>query len=125
MPMIIMDLDGTLTVEQPGVPYDALLPNAAVLAKLKEYRASGFKVAIYTARNMRTHSRSVGAINAHTLPGIIAWLARHDVAYDEIHVGKPWPDAGGFYVDDRAIRPDEFTRLSHAEIMALTGGTQS
>ena len=115
-----MDLDGTLTVDAPGVPYADLLPNAEVVAKLREYRAQGFRVAIYTARNMRTHAQSIGRINALTLPGIVSWLQRHDVPFDEIHVGKPWPEAGGFYVDDRAIRPDEFVRLSHAEIMALT-----
>ena len=121
MPTIVMDLDGTLTVEQPGTPYAELSPNAAVVAKLREYSAQGFKVAIYTARNMRTHAKSVGRINAVTLPEIITWLQRHGIPYDEIHVGKPWAEAGGFYVDDRAIRPDEFVGLSHAEIMALTG----
>jgi hypothetical protein len=27
----------------------------------------------------------------------------------------------GFYVDDRALRPDEFARLSQAEVAALFG----
>jgi len=48
MPTIVMDLDGTLTVEAPGVPYAELSPNLAVVARLREYRAQGFKVAIYT-----------------------------------------------------------------------------
>ena len=121
MPMIVLDLDGTLAMEQPGTPYAELAPNAAVVAKLREYRAQGFQVAIYTARNMRKHAKSLGRINALTLPEIVAWLQRHDIPYDEIHVGKPWTEAGGFYVDDRAIRPDEFTSLSHPEIMALMG----
>ena len=121
MPTIVMDLDGTLTVEEPGVPYADLKPNMDVVAKLREYSTQGFKVAIYTARNMRTHAKSIGRINALTLPDIIQWLQRHDIPFDEVHVGKPWPEAGGFYVDDRAIRPDEFVKLSHAEIMALTG----
>ena len=121
MPEIVMDLDGTLTVDQPGVTYPDLLPNLPVVAKLREYRRQGFKVAIYTARDMRTHAKSIGAINALTLPGIIACLQRHGIPFDEVHVGKPWPEAGGFYVDDRAIRPDEFVRLSHPEIMAVTG----
>jgi capsule biosynthesis phosphatase len=121
MPTIVMDLDGTLTVEQRGVPYADLLPNVAVVDTLRRYHADGFKVAIYTARNMRTHANSIGRINAVTLPEIIAWLQSHDIPFDEVHVGKPWPEAGGFYVDDRAIRPDEFVSLSHAEIMAITG----
>lgn len=121
MPTIVMDLDGTLTVEQSGVRYGDLLPNLPVVERLRQYREDGFTIAIYTARNMRTHAKSIGKINAFTLPDIIEWLKQHDIPFDEIHVGKPWPDAGGFYVDDRAIRPDEFVNLSHAEIMALTG----
>jgi capsule biosynthesis phosphatase len=121
MSTIVIDLDGTLTAHRSGVPYVDMPPNDAVVSKLREYRSQGFRIAIYTARNMRTHAKSIGLINAETLPAIIQWLRAHDVPYDEIHVGKPWPDAGGFYVDDRAIRPDEFVRLSHSEILALTG----
>jgi capsule biosynthesis phosphatase len=36
-------------------------------------------------------------------------------------MGKPWGGRGGFYVDDKAIRPDEFLRLSYEEILALVG----
>ena len=121
MPTIVIDLDGTLTVERAGAPYIDLLPNRPVVERLRQYKSDGFKVSIYTARNMRTHAMSVGKINALTLPDIVAWLKKHDIPFDEIHVGKPWPEAGGFYVDDRAIRPDEFVNLSHAEIMAITG----
>ena len=74
---------------------------------------------------MRTHENSVGKINAFTLPIIIDWLKRHDIPYDEIHVGKPWCGSDGFYVDDRAIRPDEFVRLSLEEIHALIEKTSA
>ena len=36
------------------------------------------------------------------------WVAKNKVP-DEIIVGKPWPSFGGFYVDDKAIRLNEFT----------------
>jgi capsule biosynthesis phosphatase len=65
---------------------------------------------------MRTHENNVGKITAHTVPIIIEWLQKHDIPYDEIFVGKPWCGHEGFYIDDRAIRPDEFVRLSKAEI---------
>lgn len=68
---------------------------------------------------MRTHENNVGKITAHTVPIIIEWLQKHDIPYDEIFVGKPWCGHEGFYVDDRAIRPDEFVRLSKPEIDAL------
>lgn len=121
MATIVMDLDGTLTIDDSSVPYPERLPNRPVISKLRDYRDQGFKICIATARNMRTYNGNIGQINANTLPVIIDWLKRHDVPYDEIHVGKPWPGEGGFYVDDRSIRPDEFVQLSHAEIMTLTG----
>jgi capsule biosynthesis phosphatase len=123
MPTIVMDLDGTLTIDDHTLPYPDRPPNTAMVEKLREYRAAGFLISIYTARNMKTHAKSVGRINAHTLPIIIDWLRKHDVPFDEIYVGKPWADEGGFYVDDRAIRPAEFLALSHSEIMALTGAS--
>jgi len=121
MPTIVIDLDGTLTVEEPGVPYEDLQPNAAIVSKLHEYRANGFSVAIFTARNMRSHAKSVGKINALTLPRIVEWLDKHNIPYDEIHVGKPWPEDGGFYVDDKAIRPDEFASLEYSDVLKLVG----
>jgi capsule biosynthesis phosphatase len=71
---------------------------------------------------MRTHEKSIGRINALTLPVVIDWLKRHDIPFDELHVGKPWAGPEGFYVDDRAVRPSEFATLSHAEILKLLAG---
>jgi capsule biosynthesis phosphatase len=63
----------------------------------------------------------VGKINAVTLPLIIKWLDKHNIPYDEVHVGKPWCGQDGFYVDDRAVRPDEFVGKSYTEIRVLLG----
>ena len=119
MKRLVMDLDGTLTLDEPGIPYEAKRPNAAVVAKLREYRAAGFAIVIATARNMRTHGNNIGLINALTLPVALDWLRRHDIPFDEIHVGKPWCGEDGFYVDDKAIRPSEFVALDLQGIHAL------
>ncbi len=68
----------------------------------------------------------LGAIILTTAGGAawMAWLDRHDIPYDEIHVGKPWGGKGGFYVDDKAIRPSEFTKLSYEQILELVGGEE-
>ena len=92
---------------------------AAMVKKLRAYQAEGFAIVICSARNMRTYGGQVGKINANTLPVILDWLARHEIPYDELHVGKPWCGTEGFYVDDKAIRPSEFLTLSHAQIQAL------
>jgi hypothetical protein len=51
----------------------------------------------------------------------IGQLDPHGIHYDEIYFGKLWAGADGFYVDDKAIRPDEFLRLSPEKIQRLIG----
>jgi len=122
MKRLVFDLDGVLTIDDPDRSYADREPNLAVIEKLRDYKAQGFEIAIFTARNMRTFGGQIGKINANTLPTVIDWLRRHDVPFDEIHVGKPWCGDEGFYVDDRAVRPSEFVALSLEQIQALIAG---
>lgn len=119
MKRLVFDLDGTLALDEPDRPYAERRPNTAVVERLRDYAAHGFEIIICSARNMRTHNASIGKINALTLPVIVDWLARHDIPYDELHIGKPWCGTEGFYVDDRAIRPSEFLALNLQEIREL------
>lgn len=115
---IIMDLDGTITRSAVG-EYSEHLPDLEVVEQMRQYSKMGFSIAIYTARNMKTHENSIGKINAKTLPVIIAWLEKHNIPFDELHIGKPWCGVSGFYVDDKAIRPSEFKNLNHEQILSL------
>lgn len=122
---IVIDLDGTLAGPVPeGGTYADCPVIEEVAARLREYHAQGFAIVIATSRNMRTHQGNLGKINARTLPVILDWLQRHEIPFDEIHVGKPWCGFEGFYVDDRALRPDEFVRMSYEEVQALIGGRE-
>lgn len=119
---IIMDLDGTLCEKKrEGESYAEVEPRRDVVEQLRRYRSQGFYVVIATARNMRTFDGNVGKINANTLPVIIEWLKKHDVPYDEVHIGKPWQGRGGFYVDDKAVRPEEFVKMTYEEIVRVVG----
>jgi capsule biosynthesis phosphatase len=118
MKRLIFDLDDTLCTTQNG-DYANAQPITEVVEKLREYHRQGFTIIINTSRNMRTYQGNIGSINKNTLPIIIDWLARHDIPYDELYVGKPWCGFEGFYVDDKAIRPDELVKLSYAEICQL------
>lgn len=118
MKRLIFDLDDTLCTTQNG-DYANAQPITEVIEKLKEYHRQGFTIVINTSRNMRTYQGNIGAINKNTLPIITEWLDRHAIPYDELYVGKPWCGFEGFYVDDRAIRPDELVKLSYAEICQL------
>nr|WP_312535649.1 HAD-IIIC family phosphatase [Moraxella sp. CTOTU47618] len=118
MKRLIFDLDDTLCTTQNG-DYANAQPITEVIEKLRDYHRQGFTIVINTSRNMRTYQGNIGAINKNTLPIIIDWLRRHDIPYDELYVGKPWCGFEGFYVDDKAIRPDELVKLSYAEICQL------
>ena len=116
---IIIDLDDTICSTKNG-DYENSIPKEKVIKKIKEYKNLGFEIIIYTSRNMRTYKGNVDLIKANTLPIIIKWLKKFNVPYDQIIVGKPWPSFGGFYVDDKAIRPDEFVNLTYSEIQKIT-----
>lgn len=118
MKKIVIDLDDTISKTENS-DYKNSSPITSVINLLREYRSKGFEIAIYTSRNMRTFNSSIGRINAVTLPVIVEWLQHHEVPYDEIHIGKPWCGEGGFYVDDKAIRPSEFLAHSYEEIIDI------
>ncbi|MGM8898070.1 MULTISPECIES: HAD family hydrolase [unclassified Psychrobacter] len=118
MKRLIFDLDDTISFTTNG-DYPNAAPNHLLIKKMKEYKALGFEVIISTSRNMRTYEGNTGKINANTLPIIIDWLNKHEVPYDELYTGKPWCGFEGFYIDDKAIRPNEFTELSYTEITQL------
>ena len=120
MKRLIIDIDSTLTLGDTS-DYVNVGLNIDVANQLHAYKKEGFEIVLYTSRNMRTHNSSIGKITAHTLPVILEWLKKHDVPYDEIWVGKPWCGHQGFYVDDKAIRPDEFINMSYDEICDLIG----
>jgi capsule biosynthesis phosphatase len=125
MKRLVFDLDGTIALDEPERPYSERRPNGPLIERLKDYKAQGFEIVIASARNMRTYGGSIGKINANTLPTILAWLEQHGVPYDEIHVGKPWCGAEGFYIDDKAVRPSEFVARSLEEIRALLAAEAS
>jgi capsule biosynthesis phosphatase len=120
--LLVVDIDGTLCdIKTAGQTYAELVPRADMVGKLREYQQRGYRILLYTSRNMKTHNHNLGLINKHTAPVLLAWLEQWDIPYDEILFGKPWPRSKGFYIDDRAIRPDEFLKLSEAEIHQLLG----
>jgi len=118
MKKLIVDLDGTLTQANTS-DYANVLPREDVIEQVRWYKNQGFTIVIATARNMRTYDGNVGKINIYTMPVITAWLDEHNVPYDEIIVVKPWCGKEGFYIDDRAVRPSEFAKLSYSELTKL------
>lgn len=115
---IVIDLDDTISITENG-KYSESIPNLQVVEKLREYKELGYDIVIHSSRNMRTYNNNIGEINVHTLPIVIDFLNRYNIPYDQIIMGKPWAGYGGFYVDDKSIRPSEFITKSEEEIIDL------
>lgn len=107
----VFDVDGTLCpVKGKEQTYEELIPYPDMVEKLREYKAQGVRIILYTSRNMRTYEGNLGKINKYTAPVMMAWLEKWNIPYDEIIFGKPWPGSLGYYVDDRTVRPAEFLK---------------
>jgi capsule biosynthesis phosphatase len=125
MKRILLDLDHTICVAKDERSddihrkYENAEPVEHVIAKIRAYKQMGFKISIYTSRNMRSFGENTDLIRQHTLPRIERWLESHNVEFDDVIIGKPWCGQGGFYVDDKAIRPSEFSRLAYNEVVNL------
>lgn len=117
---LVVDIDGTLCpVKQAHEHYEDLVPFDQMIQQLLVYRKNGFRIILQTARNMRTYNGNLELIHSHTAPLLEKWLKDWNIPYDEIVFGKPWAGDIGFYIDDRAIRPNEFLSKSLAELEAL------
>lgn len=116
MKVIVMDIDNTICEKKGKKEYAELEPLHEVVDQMTFYRKKGYKIILYTARQMRTYGGNIGLVTANMVPVLTDWLDKWGIPYDELHVGKPWCDEG-FYVDDRAIRPSEFLDWTEKEIL--------
>jgi hypothetical protein len=86
---IMVDLDGVICSEETFLERPLAEPITGAREALRELRAAGYVVVIYTARSwgeFRVAER---------------WLADHGFEYDGLQMGKPVAD---LWIDDRAIR---------------------
>ena len=64
---LIVDIDGTICEKKlNNQSYKDLIPNKKILEKLKEYKKKGYKILLFTSRNMRTYKSNLGEINKYT-----------------------------------------------------------
>lgn len=117
MNSIIFDIDGTICpIKKLEEEYMNLVPYPEMVTKMRELKKSGFKIVLFTARNMRSFENNIDMILKQTKPVLEAWLKKWDIPYDEIIYGKPWPGENGLYVDDRTVRPRELLNYNMEEI---------
>ena len=114
-PKIVIDLDDTISKSIDG-NYNESVPIDSVVNTLREYKNKGYEIVIYSSRNMRTYQGNLGKINMHTLPIVLDFIKKYDIPCDQVIMGKPWCGRGGFYIDDKAIRPSEFVKYTEQQI---------
>ena len=109
---LIVDVDETLCMSE-GIKYSDYKnakPYNDIIEKLIELDNRGAYIVIYSSRNMRSFKGNLGLLNKYTLPTLASWLARHNVPYDEIHLGKPWGQ-NVIYIDDKSMLPKSFLEI--------------
>lgn len=110
MSVVVCDLDDTICFPNHNEidtykKYGLAKPNLPMIDRLRRYRECGDIIIIYTARRMVTHNGHLDAILADVGDITEKWLNDHSVPYDQLKFGKPFGDV---YIDDKAMRPDEF-----------------
>ncbi len=106
---IIVDLDGTITIDNPSLDYSDKEVNWNIVEALKIAKLNKYQIVIHTARNMKTYNGDIDKIHEYTKPKAIKWLKKNKVPFDDVKFGKPWSGKVGYYVDDRALHPEEFS----------------
>jgi capsule biosynthesis phosphatase len=115
---IVLDIDGTICKDEDAqIPYIDREPYLLMVEKIQRLHKAGIKIVLFTSRNMNTYKGNVGLIQANTMPVLLEWLKKHEIPFDELYCGKPWPGEKGFYVDDKAYRPEEFLEFKNEEII--------
>jgi len=110
-PVLVVDLDNTITIDDPGAAYSDKSPNTAIIEKMRQFSTAGWEIIIYTSRRMDTFGSDEARLIADVGEITLRWLNRHQVPFNGLRFGKPFA-RNGFYVDDKAVRPDEFLAMT-------------
>ena len=99
---ILIDMDGVICTEEKTFERALAKPIPGAKEAIDALKAEGHQLIIYTARSWAELAMTK------------AWLEKHKIQYDGVHMGKPVADC---FVDDRAIAytgwPATLEALSH------------
>lgn len=113
--VVVFDIDGTLCeLKAPGQSYRDVKPDEEMLKFLNHLQRSGVYIILHSSRQMRTYEGNIGKLMANTALTLHRWLDDYNIPFDELHLGKPWC-SDGFYVDDKALRPNEVKGKTYEE----------
>jgi capsule biosynthesis phosphatase len=115
MSIYVIDIDKTICVpnhdaDDTWVRYGEAEPIWDVIETIQTLYGEGHTIILHTARRMLTHNGDVAKIIADVGQITVDWLRDAGVPYHQLVFGKPY---GDFYIDDKAMLPDEFVRRNH------------
>jgi len=101
---IVFDVDDTIltTINRD---YENSRPKMEVIEGMRALKEAGWFIFLYTARGMGRSNGDIASVADDVFNEVEAFCKKFDVPYDAIQIGKPY---GALYVDDKAMRPDEF-----------------
>lgn len=103
---IVFDFDDTISFAE-NRDWENAKANIPLIDKINSLYDKGWTILIYTARGSLSCKTREEAEqnNSNQIEG---WLNRHGVKYHELSFKKP---LAMYYVDDRAILPEDFIKL--------------
>lgn len=111
---IICDIDDTISFTQSR-NFEEAKPNSDLISKLNGLFDKGWKIVYCTARGTLSCASRADAEEKYK-DAILHWFKRNNVKYTRLSFMK---ELGVYYIDDKAIRPDEFLNL---EIQTFKNG---
>lgn len=101
---LIVDVDDTILTTY-NRDYHNSEPHMEMIDKLNRMYDEGWVIVYCTARGQLSNNGDIEKIEKNVRPILEDWMSRHGVKYHELIMGKPW---GAYYIDDKAMKPDEF-----------------
>ena len=75
MNTLIFDIDSTICpAKKDGEKYENLVPYKNMIKKMWRYKDLGYRIVLFTSRNMRTYDGDIEKILKYTKPLLEEWL---------------------------------------------------
>ena len=76
---LIIDLDGTITIDEKSVPYELKKKNEEIVNRINFLVKENYLFEIYSSRSNSLYDRDLKKIKENTLPVINKWLLKNKV----------------------------------------------
>ena len=115
---LVIDIDHTICTPNDSAKdtyekYGKATPIPEMITSIRKAKEKGFRIVLLTARRMATHDGDINKVIEDVGELTTNWLKDHEVPYDDLIFGKP---NAVYYVDDKAMRPDEFVKFIEWEV---------